>query len=156
MAGNVPGEVLHRIVDDSGLTNLDFSRFVGVKAMTDELPSASGTDLARFLSRVDAFCAATEWPLVRLSRALFTDDVRIDRIRNTRSDVGVKRLRRAEIDLDRLAAEAGVTLPDAAAQQNESQPEGARSQTRAPLGALGGQGADAASAPAPARAAGGA
>lgn len=88
-------------------------------------PPASNAALDGFLARFDAFCRASGWPPVRLSRALFADDDRVAQIRSTRSDVGVKRLARAEAELSRLALEAGISLP-AFVDKGESDPAGAR------------------------------
>lgn len=77
--------------------------------------------LAAFLSRFDAYCAATGEPGPRVSRWLFGDDGRIEQIRNSSSDTGVKRLARAEADLAKLAEVAGITLPEGeAADESES------------------------------------
>lgn len=74
-------------------------------------PSAPQVALATFLTRFDAFCALTSQEEGPVSNALFGASDRIAEIRNTASDVGTKRLAKADRALERLAESAGVSLP---------------------------------------------
>jgi hypothetical protein len=93
------------------------------KAATERLPPelppelapeapASLKALTDFLARVDAFCAATDKRRGPVSSALFGHAGKIDRLHGEK-DVGVKVLARAEAELARLAAAAGVALDGA-------------------------------------------
>jgi hypothetical protein len=66
-----------------------------------------------FFTRFDAYCAATEQDEGPVSSALFGASDRVSEIRQTRSDVGAKRLAAADARLAELAAAAGVELPTA-------------------------------------------
>ncbi|HYD87140.1 MAG TPA: hypothetical protein VEA80_06685 [Vitreimonas sp.] len=92
--------------------------------MHSEAPPSSPA-LAAFLARFDAYCEAAGRQQGPVSLQLFGASDRVSEIRNTRSDVGVKRLAQAEAELSRLAAEAGITLPDAV-EGTESETEPAR------------------------------
>ena len=58
--------------------------------------------ISDFIARCDRYCADASVTRVWLSKRLFNDTYRLDRLAKGEGDIGVKRLGRAMADLDAL------------------------------------------------------
>lgn len=99
--------------------------------MTTDLPLLPPAEALRaakraFLSRFDAFCAATGRKPGGVSDALFGSSKKVRQLRDPENpkDVNVEVLAEADATLARLAAEAGITLPVTAPDTNRAPTDG--------------------------------